>query len=49
MENIIIIVSTFNKKKNIKSLFNKLTATKIRFDLLFNDSFFKKNFRQMQF
>ena len=38
MENIIIIiVPTFNEKKNIKSLFNKLTATKIRFDLLFVD------------
>ena len=37
MENIIIIVPTFNEKKNIKSLFNKLTATKIRFDLLFID------------
>ena len=37
MENIIIIVPTFNEKKNIKSLFNKLTETKIRFDLLFVD------------
>ena len=37
MENIIIIVPTFNEKKNIKNLFNKLTATKIRFDLLFID------------
>ena len=37
MENIIIIVPTFNEKKNIESLFNKLTATKIRFDLLFVD------------
>ena len=37
MENIIIIVPTFNEKENIKILFNKLTATKIRFDLLFVD------------
>ena len=37
MNNVIIIVPTFNEKKNIKSLFNRLTATKIRFDILFVD------------
>ena len=37
MENIIIIVPTLNEKKNIKILFNKLAATKIKFDLLFID------------
>ena len=37
MNDIVIIVPTLNEKKNIKSLFNKLTATKIRFDLLFVD------------
>ena len=37
MENIIIIVPTLNERENIKILFNKLTATKIKFDLLFID------------
>ena len=37
MEKIIIIVPTLNEEKNIKILFNKLTATKIKFDLLFID------------
>ena len=37
MNNIIIIVPTLNEKENIKILFNKLTATKIKFDLLFID------------
>ena len=37
MNDIIIIVPTLNEKENIKILFNKLTATKIRFDLLFVD------------
>ncbi len=35
--NNIIIVPTLNEKENIKILFNKLTATKIKFDLLFID------------
>ena len=37
MNTIVIIVPTLNEKENIKILFNKLTATKIRFDLLFVD------------
>ena len=37
MENIIIIVPTLNEKGNIKILFDKLSATKIKFDLLFID------------
>ena len=37
MENIIVIVPVFNEKENINILFNKLTATKIKFDLLFID------------
>ena len=37
MNNIIIIVPTFNEKENIQILFDKLIATKIVFDLLFID------------
>ena len=37
MNNIIIIIPTLNEKKNIKILFDKLTTTNIRFDLLFID------------
>ena len=37
MENIIIIVPTLNERRNINILFNKLTTTKIKFDLLFID------------
>jgi len=37
MNNIIIIIPTLNEKKNIKFLFNKLTKTNIRFDLVFID------------
>ena len=37
MNNIIIIAPVLNEKENIDILFNKLTATNIRFDLLFID------------
>ena len=37
MENIIIIIPTLNEKENIKTLFNKLNTTNIKFDLLFVD------------
>ena len=37
MRNIIIIVPTLNERRNIKILFDKLTTTKIKFDLLFID------------
>ena len=37
MNDIIIIIPTINEKKNIKFLFDKLTTTNIRFDLLFID------------
>ena len=37
MNNIIIIIPTLNEKKNIKILFDKLTTTNIKFDLLFID------------
>ena len=37
MNNIIIIAPVLNEKENIDILFNKLTATNIRFDLLFVD------------
>ena len=37
MNAIVIIVPTLNEKENIKILFNKLIATKIKFDLLFID------------
>ena len=37
MNNIIIIAPILNEKENIDILFNKLTATNIRFDLLFID------------
>ena len=37
MNDIIIIIPILNEKGNIEILFNKLTATNIRFDLLFID------------
>ena len=37
MNNIIIVIPTFNEKENIIILFNKLTATNIVFDFLFID------------
>ena len=37
MNDIIIVVPTLNEKENIKILFNKLTTTNIKFDLIFVD------------
>ena len=37
MNDIIVIVPTLNEKRNIEILFDKLTTTNIRFDLLFID------------
>ena len=37
MNNTIIIIPTINERKNIEILFNKLTETNIKFDLLFID------------